>query len=330
MTSESRPIISVIIPVYNAGKFLRRCIDSILSQSVGNIEIVAVNDASADDSLEILQSYAEADSRVVVIDKKQNEGSYMARDTGFKAARGDYFFFSDADDFLPENALELLLDKARATGADIVAGDFILIRDDGKKLPMSRHDRLTDKADDYIHAILTGMGNALWGSIFKRRLFEEIEFPEIHGQCFSDDRLVLTRILFEADPKIATVDAPTYYYFVNSVSMTRSTHSDERLRALLDGLFKSYYYLKGVTDRFDRDNDYFMAKNLSFYIERGYNADIIEHFNDDAERLLEFHTMRRLFGLRYAVHSMLCRKSTVYQRITDMARHILWRIKGKE
>lgn len=330
MKPIENPIISVIIPVYNAEKYISRCIDSILNQGVENIEIIAVNDASKDGSIDVLNSYAASDSRIKVIDKKQNEGSYMARDTGFKAASGKYFFFSDADDFLPDGSLKALLERAEASGADITVGDYALYREsDGHVLPMVRARRLTADPDDYMRGILTGVTNSLCGSLYRRELFDRHEFPRLQGQCFSDDRIVLMHLLLQNGVKIEPVERVVYYYFINSGSMTRSRHSIERIKALIYGLYLCYEILNSQTDRFAFENDKFFAKNLSFYIETGYPVEVVEHYNDVSERLLKFGSMRRLFGLRYAVHSWLSRKSGLYQKATDGCRSILWRIKGK-
>lgn len=330
MKPVNDPVISVIIPVYNAEKYLQRCLDSLLKQGVDNMEIIAVNDASKDRSIDVLNSYAASDSRVRVIDKKQNEGSYMARDTGFKVARGKYFFFSDADDFLPDGALTTLLEHAEASGADITVGDYALFREsDGHILPMVRSRRLTSDPDDYMRGILTGVTNSLCGSLYRRELFDHHEFPRMQGQCFSDDRIVLMHLLLQEGVKVEPVEKIVYYYFINNRSMTRSRHSVERIKALIDGLFICYDFLSKQTDRFDFENDKFFAKNLSFYIETGYPVEVVEHYNEVSERLLRFSSMRRLFGLRYALHSWLSRKSSLYQKATDGCRQILWRIKGK-
>lgn len=111
--------ISVIVPVFNAQKYLADCLDSLLCQTFKDIEIICVNDGSKDDSLRILKEYAARDGRIRVFSQR-NRRQGAARNLGMQKSSGNYIFFVDADDWLDENALELLWKKARESDADIV------------------------------------------------------------------------------------------------------------------------------------------------------------------------------------------------------------------
>ena len=112
--------LSVIMPVYNVGKYLPMCLDSIVSQTLEDIEIICVNDGSSDESLSVLQQYKEKDSRIIIIDKK-NEGSGVARNTALAIAQGEYIYFVDGDDWLDNNSvLEKLYLKAVEDNLDIL------------------------------------------------------------------------------------------------------------------------------------------------------------------------------------------------------------------
>lgn len=113
------PKISVIIPVYNVSDYLSKCLDSILNQSLKDIEIICVNDGSSDNSLEILKDYEKKDKRIIVIDK-ENEGSGVARNAGLAIAKGEYVYFVDGDDWIEENALEKMLKKAEDLNTDML------------------------------------------------------------------------------------------------------------------------------------------------------------------------------------------------------------------
>ena len=117
---ETSPKITVVIPVYNTGKFLPACLDSVLSQSFKDFEIVAVNDASPDDSARILQQYAERDSRIRIVTHERNKGSNSARLTGIRAARGTYIMFLDSDDWFRPHVMRNALKIAEKHHADIV------------------------------------------------------------------------------------------------------------------------------------------------------------------------------------------------------------------
>ena len=114
------PKISVVIPVYNVGSYLAECLDSVISQDFKDIEIICVNDCSADNSLEILKKYAGKDSRIKIVNHEYNKGLGAARNTGLRKAAGKYVFFLDSDDFLCTGILGKLYNKALETKADAV------------------------------------------------------------------------------------------------------------------------------------------------------------------------------------------------------------------
>ena len=118
-----RPLISIIIPVYNSEKYLNECICSCIEQTYDNIEIVLVDDGSLDNSLEICKSYGMKDSRVKTI-HQPNAGVSAARNTGLRNAKGDYIFFLDSDDEIYSNSIELLLKDMIKYEADIVSGVY--------------------------------------------------------------------------------------------------------------------------------------------------------------------------------------------------------------
>lgn len=114
-------MISIIIPVYNAEKYLHKCVRSVLSQTYSDIECILVNDGSSDNSLRLCQSYARKDARVLVVDKK-NEGVDKARFDGLSHARGEFVMFVDSDDWIENNAVEELMRPMLELQADMVVG----------------------------------------------------------------------------------------------------------------------------------------------------------------------------------------------------------------
>ena len=116
--------ISVIIPIYNSEKYLRECLDSVLSQTLADIEVICINDGSVDGSLDILKEYDEKDKRIVVIDK-ENEGAAVARILGINKASGEFVCFMDSDDLYPtDDVLETLYSKAKENNVLVAGGEF--------------------------------------------------------------------------------------------------------------------------------------------------------------------------------------------------------------
>lgn len=124
------PKVSIIIPIYNVEKYLRNCFDSVLNQKFKDIEVLAINDGSPDSSQEIVDEYA-AKYDFIKSYIKENGGQSDARNFGLTKASGEYVFFLDADDWLDENALEIMYNRAKNDDSDIVICDFEKMYDNG-------------------------------------------------------------------------------------------------------------------------------------------------------------------------------------------------------
>lgn len=117
--------VSVILPVYNTEKYLPECLDSLLNQTLKDIEIICINDGSTDNSLEILQEYQANDQRIRILNQ-ENQGAAIARNKGIQMAEGEYLSFLDADDFFDENMLKWSYEKAQKTNSDIcIYGSYL-------------------------------------------------------------------------------------------------------------------------------------------------------------------------------------------------------------
>ena len=139
---ELSPKVSVIVPVYNADKYLHQCVDSILAQTFTNIEVLLIDDGSLDDSGKICDDYAQKDSRVRVL-HKENGGVAAARQTGLDASTGDYIIQFDSDDYVESNIIELLVKKVMEEEADIVICDYDNVYENNS-LPMHVNPPLTN------------------------------------------------------------------------------------------------------------------------------------------------------------------------------------------
>ena len=120
----TNPKISVILSAYNEEKFIRKAIESVVNQTLKDIEIIIINDGSTDNTLEIINSYADKDSRIVVIDQ-ENIGLGASRNKGMKIAKGEYLLFVDSDDLIIDNTLKGMLHIATQNQVDILKGDYV-------------------------------------------------------------------------------------------------------------------------------------------------------------------------------------------------------------
>ena len=116
------PKISVVIPVFNKAGYLPECLNSVLAQSLKEIEVICVNDGSSDGSRDVLQEYYERDGRVIIVDSPRSLGAAVARNIGINCSRGEFLQFTDADDVLPQSAFEKLYEATRSDGVEVVRG----------------------------------------------------------------------------------------------------------------------------------------------------------------------------------------------------------------
>lgn len=182
------PKVSVIIPVYNVEKYLRQTLDSVINQTLKNIEIICVDDGSTDSSTDILQEYAAMDKRITVI-RQSNQGAAMARNLGIKQVHGKYLYFMDSDDICHKDMLRLAVDAAEMNDADIVvfkAGTFIntpseytVMNDCIGKYCSKGIDNVNAKtiADDVFNSFLVQAWNKLYRKSFVGK--HSLKFQEL-------------------------------------------------------------------------------------------------------------------------------------------------------
>ena len=181
--------VSVIIPVYNSEKYLKQCLDSVVNQTLKDIEIIIVNDGSTDNSLVIIQEYANKNKNIKVINK-QNEGCYKARNIGLEKSHGKYIAFVDSDDYIEHNMYEKLYKKIKDTDADIVCCCYWHhLKNKLKKIANFEYSMnlLTKTNNKLIGAASVILDDSIiWNKIFKRQLLIEKRI-KFHSDCYMAD-----------------------------------------------------------------------------------------------------------------------------------------------
>ena len=212
-------LITIITPIYNAAKTLDRCIKSLINQTYKNIEIICVNDGSVDDSRDILETYAQKDSRIKVIHKEKNESSALARRTGFENSNGKFIVFVDSDDFIELDMLEKVYDYSVAGDFDIVFfGCFYYTKSSRQALIPDVVD--TEKKDRIKNGIF-GFGNSkmVCNKFVKREIYSKIRFAV---RNFAEDVVASAQLLYYAD-RIGYDNTPYYHICWSDSSITRNT-----------------------------------------------------------------------------------------------------------
>lgn len=211
------PKISVIIPCYNAGEFLSRSINSVLQNDLQDIEIIAINDGSTDNTLEILGNFS--DDRLSIIDQP-NSGASAARNAGINKASGEFVLFLDSDDFLCPNILNELYQNAIKFDADIVFGDFNYYYDESKVIAQTNYETnsgLVDKERflfDYF-TISKSVFPCIWGKIIKTSLLKDNNLKFIDKVFVAEDANLNAKLIWLAQ-KIVKINKSICNYQIGS------------------------------------------------------------------------------------------------------------------
>lgn len=222
------PKISIIIPVYNAEKSIKKCISSLKDQTLSDFEIIFVNDFSQDQSAAIIQEQASQDRRIILINMDHNVGPMRAREVGYHKATGEYITFCDSDDTLPQYALQHMYEKATERNADIVVGNVNYIHDDGRQEIWTSHVK-GDEHVDGLKALLRGeIRHNICSKLFSRSLFADFKHESIEGLRYFEDYLLMYQLMSRAK-NIVILNESVYNYIQTEGSSTQLQMSDKRL-----------------------------------------------------------------------------------------------------
>lgn len=221
-------MVSILIPVYNAEKTINRCLDSVLDQTYSDIEVILVNDGSKDDSLSVLQEYAEKDRRVTII-SQENQGVAVARNIGLDNATGDYILYVDSDDWIEKDMVERMLEIS--ANADIVfCGNDAATSSENREISVDikienwNHEKLIS---EFIkHKIISGM---LWNKLIKRSLTEGCRFNPKTG--YGEDAEFLWQVLQNTKSMCVTNEV-LYHHVPDSNSISHLSYSDKKYSAI--------------------------------------------------------------------------------------------------
>lgn len=237
-----KPAVSIVIPVYNSAKYLSMCLDSVLHQTLQNIEILCIDDGSMDESRDILQSYETQDDRIRVIDYKNNHGPAYARNVGLDAARGKYIFFLDSDDMIVPGAFSALVEFADNEALDIVFFDAEIIYEN-EEIKKNFHDYVGKRKNIYPH-IYSGYefffsagengdyDSVLWRRFFKKSFLRQNQLHFLNGSYFGEDTLFCWQTVLLAK-RVRCLNRSYYIYRRREGSSMTSPVTIKRLESAI-------------------------------------------------------------------------------------------------
>lgn len=218
-------LVSVIIPIYRAEKYVERCVDSILCQTYDNIEVILVDDGSPDNCPIICDNYKQIDNRIKVI-HQINNGPAVARNNGIKNANGQFIAFVDSDDYVSRDYIKCLVEIAEKYNSEIVSCAYTT--NDGElELNSIPFGIKVFSPEDAIKTLMKEkiLYTAPWGKIFKKNVLEDIRFP---AELMHEDLAVIYRF-FDNSNKIVHLSNKMYYYEENPDSITQSCFTNKKL-----------------------------------------------------------------------------------------------------
>lgn len=283
---------SIIVPIYNAEKYIVRCIDSITSQSYSNIEIILVNDGSTDNTKKILNSYKKKDKRIVAIHLK-NGGVSNARNVGVQAATGDYITFIDADDYIEPNAIQEIDSIIEREDIDIIKYNYITeIGFVKRKYHFSiKKSQIINKKDFdkfvYPYIFTTNDLSNVWNTVIKASIVKNVLFDV--KLKYAEDSKFMFECLNLAD-NLFILDKYMYHYVQNSSSAINTRNYYKRVIQLANVLKANLFIYKEINNiEFSSSmqkklNDAFfdyLAYDHNIHNYKSYEIEINKIFNDN-------------------------------------------------
>ena len=247
------PKVSVIVPVYNVEKYLKKCLDSLVAQTLDDIEIIIVNDGSTDDSEKIIKEYETKYDNITYL-KKENGGLSDARNFGLKYAKGEYVAFLDSDDFVENSIYKEMYEKAISETADYVECDFYWAfpNNNDYKLKTDTGVRYTNKYEMFTYARVVA-----WNKLIKREIIKNA-FPK--GLKYEDIEFFYK--LIPNIKKFAFVEKPLIYYVQRSESLVnKQDYRVGQVFNVLDNVIE-YYKKNSLYDEYKECIEYTYARIL--------------------------------------------------------------------
>ncbi len=256
-------LISIIVPVYNTKEYLPKCLDSILSQTYSNIEVIVISDGSTDGSNDVIKEYAKKDKRIVPI-FKENSGVAKTRSMGISLAKGDYIGFVDSDDTVEPDMYQILVENMMKYEADISHCGYRLLRSDCVVNFYGTNDTLVLKHDDGVKELLSGkrIEPGMCNKLYKAELFNDLDYDR---EIRINEDFLVNAFLFDKSEKTVFYDVTKYNYFVRSNS---ASHAKVNQHKLYDPIKVTEYILelfKNSNSLYDSALERYISCNINAY-----------------------------------------------------------------
>ena len=280
---NNQPLLSVIVPVYKVENYLQRCLDSIISQTYKNLEIILVDDGSPDNSGKICDEYVQKDKRIKVIHQK-NKGQGAARNAGIGASKGELITFIDSDDWIECNMYEIMISKLRQYNLDIIK--CAIVETDGSKTKRELNHKTTKInvviSENIFDLYFTEFTcKVIWNGVYKRNIIENVEYPE---GLVAEDNYVSGMYLHKAK-RIMLIDNILYNYFINMSGVSKNKNINK---------FDICYCTKKLIDDLNADGK--VAKNIEEGLNKKLSRELYHFLIGDNDRYRTVEVSKKAIG----------------------------------
>lgn len=226
--------LTIIIPIYNVERYLKRCLESCIEQTLDNLEVVIIDDYSTDGSFQIAQEYADKYPHLIrVFRQETNKGQGAARNRGIELAKGEYLLFLDSDDWIEENACELLWKAAKEQDADMAGGDWLYSTDNSDEI-RRLHYLSSGFGKDNLEklSIYTYKCGLFWTRIYRKNFLTKNHIKFLEGKIYEDSPFNFLTALYAN--KVIKLDLPFYHYYQRPGSSSHRRNDPRHYKDKLD------------------------------------------------------------------------------------------------
>lgn len=310
--------LSIIIPAYNVEKYISKCLESCLSQDISpeDYEVIVVNDGTADHSATIVEGYVKEYFHVRLINK-ENGGLSSARNTGLKAATGDYVWFVDSDDWIEHNCLKEIIDIAFEENLDVLCFNLQFAFSDGrfeKYINNEEQTRVVYRGAEFI--CKKKMPPAAWCALYKRTFLEKHSLNFYEGILHEDQEF--TPRAYCLAERITYVDKVIYNYNQREGSIMKGAHSERKCRDMLTVADSLYDFSQTILKDIAQEAYYVMLNNVYFAFSQS-----LAHYN---KAFFEFNTYKKKPYYPLKINSLLSTKDKWKYRLINFSLRLYLKI----
>ncbi len=235
-----KPNVSIVVPVYNRAYCLSRCLDSLIKQSLKEIEILVFDDCSTDKSVKLIEMYSKKFKEVVLIKNQKNIGAGAIRNLGARQAKGKYILYVDSDDWIDNEACEILYNVAEENSLDILVGKYKEAYRDEGKINTVNLNKNPSISDGYSFIKKNRFTSHAWNKLWLKEFIIKNDLRNEEGRYYQDVSMTLAAFLLAK--RVASIDYCYYFYFLSDrTSVTRMPSTDKHL---IDRIWVISYYME--------------------------------------------------------------------------------------